>query len=46
MDGLEVDKVVVSDVNADAEIQACVPPVHDLEVAELNVGGLVGGFEY
>ena len=36
VDTLEVVEVVVTHVHADAEVEAGVPPVDDLEVAELN----------
>lgn len=39
--GLEVGELVVVGVDADAEEEARVPPVHDLEVAELDEVGLV-----
>merc|ERR1712071_30391 len=36
VNGFQVAQVVVVDIDADAEVQTCVPAVHDLEVAELN----------
>lgn len=41
VDGLEVGELVVVGVDAGAEEQARVPPVHDLVVAELDEVGLV-----
>lgn len=35
MDGLKIGQIVVVDVNADAEVEASVAPVDDLEVPEL-----------
>ena len=36
VNGFQVAQVVVVDIDADAEVQTCVPAVHDLEVAELQ----------
>lgn len=36
VDGLQVAEIVVVHVHADAEVQPCVAPVHDLEVTELE----------
>lgn len=41
MDGLEIGQFVVVGVDAHAEEQPRVPPVHDLVVAELDEVGLV-----
>lgn len=35
VDGLKIGQIVVVDVNADAEVEASVAPVDDLEVPEL-----------
>lgn len=40
MDGLQVGQVVVADVHADAEVQAGVASVNDLEIPELRAEGM------
>jgi len=39
---LQVVEVVVGDIYADAEVEAGVSPVHDLEVSELHEVGVLG----
>ncbi len=41
MNGLQVRQLVIVRVDARAEEEACVPPVHDLVIAELDEVALV-----
>ena len=36
MDALQVGQVIICDIHTDAEVQACIPPVDDLEIPELQ----------
>lgn len=38
VDSLQVAEIVVVHVNAYAEVQTGVPPIHDLEIPELKAG--------
>lgn len=42
MDGLEIGQIVVVDIHADAEVEASVASVDDLEVPELHKVGVLG----
>ena len=41
MDGLEVEEVVVAHVDTDAEVEAGIPSVDDLEVPNIFIIGIV-----
>lgn len=36
MDALQVGQVIICNIHTDAEVQACIPPVDDLEIPELQ----------
>ena len=36
VDGFQVEQVVITNINTEAEVEACVAAVHNLEVAELE----------